>query len=318
MSQMTPGQARVVDPILTTHALGYVRPGNVGQFLFPRVDVATLGGRILTFGKEAFRRYNTKRAPGESTKRIQFGYEGNPYAIVPAALEAVVPDEIANEAAQGPKLDASTDAVDLVLDVMDLDHECDCATIARNAANYDADHKMTLVGADRWGGASGTPTTDVGTAKEAVRKTIGVRPNTIILSPSAFAAAQNNAEILDRLKYTSPDSVTADMLAKLWQVAYVYVGDAIVATGQDDDLGDVWGNDVIVAYVAPPNGSNRHSAARPSYGYTYSQGGQPNVRQAYRDENRQSWIHPVNNNRAPVLSGMVAGFLIKDAGAPAA
>lgn len=315
MSQMTPGQARIVDPILTTHALGYQRPGNVGLFLFPRVDVATLGGRVITFGKEGFRRYDTKRAPGSATQRIQFGYEGSPYAIVPAALEAVVPDEIANEAANGPGLDASSDAVDLVLDVMELSHECDCADIARNAANYDSGHKVTLVGASRWAGASGKPTTDIGTGKEAIRATIGVRPNVCILSPTAFAAAQNNAEILDRLKYTSPDSVTPDMLAKLWQIDKVYVGEAIVASGQADTLGDVWGNDVVLAYVAPPNGSNRRNAARPSYGYTYSLRGQPNVRQAYRDENRQSWIHPVNNDRTPVLSGMVAGYLIKDAGA---
>ena len=312
---MTPGQARVVDPILTTHALGYVRPGNVGQFLFPRVDVASYGGKVLTFGKEGFRRYNTKRAPGESTKRVQFGYAGVPYAIVPSDLEAVVPDELARDAAAVPAIDMSSDAVDLVLDVMELEHECECADIARNASLYDANHKLTLVGADRWAGASGTPTTDIGNAREAVRSTIGVRPNVCILSPSAFSGAQNNAEILDRLKYTSPDSVTADMLARLWQIDKVYIGEAVVASGQADDLGDVWGDDVILAFVSPPTGSNRRNAARPSYGYTYSISGQPNVRQAYRDENRKSWIHPVENHRTPVLSGMLAGFLIKDAGA---
>lgn len=315
MSQMTPGQARLVDPILTTHAAGYVRPGNVGSLLFPRVDVAAYGGQIMTFGKEGFRRYNTKRAPGEATKRIQFGYLGEKYAIVPSDLEAVVPDELANDAAAVPGIDMSSDAVDLVLDVMELEHECECADIARNAAAYDANHKLALVGADRWAGASGTPTTDIGNAREAIRSTIGVRPNVCILAPSAFNAAQSNAEILDRLKYTSPDSVTADMLAKLWQIDKVVVGEAVSASGQADDLGDVWGDDVILAFVSPPSGGNRRSAARPSYGYTYSLRGQPNVRQAYRDENRRSWIHPVSNHRTPVLSGMTAGFLIQNAGA---
>lgn len=318
MTQMTPGQARIVDPILTTHALGYVRPGNVGQFLFPRVDVASYGGQIMTFGKEGFRRFNTKRAPGEATKRIQFGYLGEKYAIVPSDLEAVVPDELANDAAAVPGIDMSSDAVDLVMDVMELSHECECADIAIAAANYDANHKLTLVGTDRWAGAAGTPTTDIGAAKEAIRSTIGVRPNVCVLSPSAFAGAQNNAEILDRLKYTSPDSVTADMLAKLWQIDKVYIGEAVAASGQADDLGDVWGDDVVLAYVSPPSGGNRRNAARPSYGYTYSLRGQPNVRQAYREENRRSWIHPVSNHRTPVMSGMTAGFLIVGAGgAPA-
>ncbi len=318
MTQMTPGQARVVDPILTTHAQGYVRPGNVGLFLFPRVDVATLGGRVLTFGKEGFRRYNTKRAPGESTKRVQFGYEGNPYAIVPSALEAVVPDEIANEAATVPRLDASQDSVDTVLDVMELEHECECADIARNAGNYDSDHKVSLVGADRWRGANGNPTADVELGKDAIRKTIGIRPNTAVVSATAFAAAKANPKIEEYLKHRGFATLTTQILAAMWEVPNIYVGEAVVATGADDDLGDVWGDDVILAYVAPPNGSNRRNKAQPSYGYTYSMLGEPNVRQAYRDENRQSWIHPVNNNRTPVLSGMVAGYLIKDAGAAAA
>ena len=318
MSQQTLRQARIIDPILTTHALGYVRPGNVGQFLFPRVDVATFGGQILTFGKEGFRRYNTKRAPGEATKRVQFGYQGKPYAIIPAALEAVVPDETANEAANGPGLDASQDAVDIVLDIMELEHECECADVARNAANYDNEHKVALVGVNRWRGASGDPTADIGVGKEAIRSSIGMRPNTAILSAAAFEAAKANPKIQDYLKHRGFNAQTTEILASMWEIPNIHIGEAVVASGQEDDLGDVWGQDVILAFVAPPSGGNRRNRARPSYGYTYSMAGEPNVRQAYREENRQSWIHPVNNNRTPVLSGMVAGYLIQNAGAPAA
>lgn len=315
MTQMTTGQARVVDPVLTTHAVGYVRPGNIGSALFPRVEVPTRAGKVLAFKKEGFRRYNTKRAPGESTKRIQFGYEAGNYAIVDAALEAVVPDEVGQEAAAGPGIDMSMDAVDLVLDVFEIEHECECADIARNASNYDADHKVALVGTARWRGSAGDPTANIEAGKEAIRKTIGVRPNTLALSASAFAALKANAKMQAHVQNLQKDTLTVDMLKALWEIPNIVIGEAVVAEGQDDDLGDIWGHDVILAYVAPPNGSNRRSAARPSYGYTYSLRGQPNVRQAYRDENRQSWIHPVNNNRTPQLTGMVAGYLIQDAGA---
>ena len=54
------------------------------------------------------------------------------------------------------------------------------------------------------------------------------------------------------------------------QIPNIVIGEAVVAGGQADDLGDIWGNDAILAYVAPPNGSNRRSSARPSYGYTLS------------------------------------------------
>lgn len=315
MTQMTPGQVRVVDPILTTHAQGYLRPGNVGRMLFPIVEVGQYGGRVLTFGKEAFRRYNTKRAPGSATQRIQYGYLGNPYAITPSALEALVPDELETDAAAVPGIDMASDAVDMTLDVVELEHECECADIARDAGNYDTDHKVALTGASRWKGDSANPNTDIETAKEAVRASIGVKPNTVVLSPSAFSGAKNNANILDRIKYTGRDAVTTQMLANLWEVQNVIVGEAVSASGQDDTLSDVWGDDVIVAYVAPASGSNRRSSARPSYGYTYSIRGMPNVRQPYREENRKSWVYPVSADRTPVLSGMVAGYLIQNAGA---
>ncbi len=318
MTQQTTAQSRVIDPILTTHAQGYLRPGNVGHLLFPRAPVTTYGGQVLEFGKESFRRYNTKRAPGSATKRLTFGYAGKPYAIVPNALEAVVPRENMTDASKVPGLDLAGDAVDMVLDVLELEHEYESAALARNAALYDADHKLALVGADRWTGATGNPTQDVNNGVEAVRSTVGVRPNAVILSPTAFNACNSNEKILERLKYTSAGSVTTDMLARLWSVANVYQAEAVGASGQDDDLEDIWGDDVIIAYVAPAAGGNKRSAARPSYGYTYTINGMPMVEKPYWDSNVKSWVYGVSADRVPVLSGITAGFLLQNAGAPAA
>lgn len=315
MPQQTTAQSRVINPILTTHAQGYLRPGNVGRFLFPVANVAAYGGQVLEFGKESFRRYNTKRAPGSATKRITFGYAGKPYAIVPEALEALVPYENLNDAAQVPGIDLASDSIDVVLDVLELAHEYACADMARAAANYDSSHKAALTGTSRWAGSAGDPSTDIKDAVEAVRTSTGVRPNTVILSPSAFAACTLNAKIIDRLKYTSADAVTTQILARLWNVANVVVGDAVGASGSADTLSDVWGDDVIVAYVAPAAGGNSRSAARPSYGYTYTITGMPLVRNPYQEENALSWVYPVSADRTPVLSGITAGYLIQDAGA---
>ncbi|MDN5925042.1 MAG: major capsid protein [Xanthomonadales bacterium] len=315
MPQQTLAQSRVIAPILTHHAQGYVRPGNVGASLFPAVTVSAYAGQVLEFGKESFRRYNTQRAPGTATKRITFGYAGKPYAIIPNALEAVVPEENRTDAAAVPGIDLATDAISVVLDAMDLSHEFACSDMARATSNYDSDHKVALVGTARWGGSTGDPSKDIGTAKDAIRASVGVRPNTVLLSATAFAALAFNADILDRIKYTGRDAVTTELLAKLWNVQHVVVGDAVGASGQDDTFGDVWGDDVIVAYVAPPSGNNKRNRAQPSYGYTYTMAGHPLVRQPYEDRNANSWIYPVSADRAPVLSGMTAGYLIQNAGA---
>jgi hypothetical protein len=79
--QMNTSQARVIDPILSTVARGYKNAELVGNLLFPFVPVGQRGGTIITFGREDFRLYNTARAPGAQTKRVQYGHSGAPFAL---------------------------------------------------------------------------------------------------------------------------------------------------------------------------------------------------------------------------------------------
>lgn len=309
---MTAAQARLVDPVLTTVAQGYTRPGNVGSKLFPIVPVDTYGGQVIEFGKEGFRRYNSKRAPGANVASIMFGYMGKPYAITSNALDAMVPHEVWNDANKVPEIDILTVATSRVLDALQLDHEYECAALARNADNYDSNHKVTLASTTLWSASTGKPTDDVEAAKEAVRASTGSRANTVLLSATAFKRCKNNAQIIDRLRYTSAASVTLDMLAKLWDVEEVIVGEAVGASGPDDEFSDVWGNDCIVAYV--PRQNDRYRGT-PSYGYTYAIKGMPQVRKPRYEEGRLSWLAGVSFDNKPVLCGMAAGFLIKDAGA---
>jgi hypothetical protein len=312
---MTPAQARLIDPILTTHALEYVRPENVGQKLFPIAPVDTYGGQVIEFGKEAFRRYNSKRAPGANVASIVFGYLGKPYNIASNALDAKIPHEVYNDANRAPGLDLSAVAVNRVLDSLKLSHEYDCAELARDVANYDADHRLTLSSTTLWSASTGKPTDDIENAKEAVRTSTGNRANTVLLSASAYKRCKTNAQIVDRLRYTSAASVTREMLAKLWEVDEVVVGDAVGASGPDDEFSDVWGSDVIVAYVPKPTSKTTpHFNGTPSYGYTYAMRGHPMVRKARYEEGCLSWLIGVSFDQKPVLSGMLAGFLIQNAG----
>jgi hypothetical protein len=102
MPQATPGQARVVDPILSAVARGYRSPkAAVANVLFPIVTVGLRAGRIISFGPDDFKLVNTARAPGANTKRIQFGYAGENYSLVDYRLEGAVPNELQEEASNG-------------------------------------------------------------------------------------------------------------------------------------------------------------------------------------------------------------------------
>jgi len=304
---MNAKQTRVLDPILTTVVQGYRQVGFVGEELFPRVPVGTSGGQILEFGKEAFMLYNTQRAPGSSTKRISFGYLGKPYALENHAIEGIVPREYQRDASVVPGVDLATRAINSVMRSILLPLEIAQARIATDANNYDNNHKKVLTGTAKWSHADSNPRADIEEAKDNIRKTIGMRPNVLLLSPDAYSCLKTHPALIEFYKHTTHDVITAAMLAVLLEIPKVIVGEAIKSTDKGV-FSDIWGNNAILCYVAP-GGS---TAEEPSYGYTYTMEGHPLVEEPYWDDNTRSWIYGVTFERAPVLSGMDAGYLFQN------
>jgi len=313
MAQMTPSGARVVDPVLSTIAQGYSNSEMVASSLFPAVPVPMRGGKIITFGKEDFMLYGSQRAPGENTKRVQFGYAGGNYALVDYGLEGQVPIEVIQEGQAGPGIDHAAMAVRKVSNIMALRLEKQAADIARTAASYAAANKTTLAGVTQWSdftSATSLPIQNIETAKEAVRAATGKRPNTVVMGAAVMAKLRQHPNVVDRMKYTGRDVATAEILAALFGVQRVLVGDAIYSNDAGTAFTDVWGKDVVVAYTEL--GSVADMGA-PSYGYTYQLSGYPLAEDPYYDRNSKSWVFPVTRAEAPVLASASAGYLIKDA-----
>jgi hypothetical protein len=312
MAPINTRQAAVVDPILSTHARGYRNAEFISPSLFPRAPVPNRAMRQLKFGKESFRLLNTKRAPGSNVKRIQYGYASDPISLVQDALEGIVPIEHQQEAQSVPGVDLGAGAVSMVLDALDLGLEYDCATMARNAANYAASNKVTLTTTARWTQSASTPIDDIKAANEAIRRMTGRNGNTLILGPNAKNALTKHASIKDQFKYTSAQSITLAMLAALLELENVVCGKAVYLpeTAADSAAAtDVWGDDAILAYV--PKGGNYQV---PSYGYTYELDGFPQVETPYYSRETKSWIYPTTTERRPYIVGADAGFLFTNAG----
>jgi Phage major capsid protein E len=313
MSGLNQRTAAVIDPILSTHARGYRNLSFIAEVLFPRVSIPNRSMRVIKFGKEAFRKMNTRRAPGADKKRIQYGYASDPVSLVQDALEGVVPIEHQEEALSVPGINLGSGAIDMVLDVVDLGLEFDCAALARDPANYDANHKLAMTGTDRWSDPASDPGADVQAARESIRRTIGRYPNVLTLGPNAANALKNHPNVKEQFKYTSKDSITTKMLAAFFEVEKVVVGSAVYLpeTAGDDELAiDVWGDDAILAYV-PQTGDNFQV---PAYAYAYELRGYPQVETPYFERSNDSWIYPTKVERRPYLVGAEGGFLFQNAG----
>lgn len=311
MGQMSNSQARIIDPVLTSAAQGYKNSEFVGSALFPKVTVMQRGGKIVTFGKEDFMLYATGRSPGQNTKRVTFGHLGAPYALDSHSLEGQLPIETMQEANAVPGIDMGTTTVNKTQNIIALRLEKQQADIARTAASYAAANKITLAGTSQWSDYTGVsdPVAVIEAGKEAVRKKVGKRANTAIIGAAVFAALKQHPKVVDRMKYTGRDVATPELLAALFGLDRVLVGDAVYA----DDAGnftDVWGKDVVLAYTDVATVAEQGT---PSYGYTYQLEGYVIVEEPYFDRNVKSWIYPVTDEVAPVIAGVDAGYLITNA-----
>jgi hypothetical protein len=312
MPQMTNSSARVIDPILSEVARGYAQLPFVGMALFPRVPVRQRGGKIITFDKTDFMLYtNIQRAPGQNTKRVQFGHSGSAFALADYSLEGQVPVETEQEAMAVPGIDMSARTVRGVQNIIANRLEIAQAALATTAANYASSNKTTLSGSAQWSDYSGSshPIADVETAKEAIRTLTGQYPDKMVLGAAVFAKLKSHPDIVDRLKYTQRGIATVEILAALFDIPTVLVGRAVQAT----DAGvfsDTWGKDVVLAYT-PIAGIA--SQGEPSYGYTYQLEAYPQVEEPYQDRNAKSWIYPVTDVCAPVIAGAESGYVIKAA-----
>ena len=308
---MNARQARVIDPVLSSHVRGYRNAEFVAPVLFPRVPVKHRGGNAIEFGKESFRLQKTRRAPGAKTEVYQLGYAGRPYALHQERLQAMVPDEVGEEAKNGPGIDLEKAAVETTWDKIMLGLEVEAAQIARTASSYASGHTMALSGTDMWTDAASDPHAQIGDAMETVRHRIGRDPNTLLLSARAFKALQRHPKVKEQFKYTSSKSITTDMAAEYLGVRRVVVGKGVYlpATAPDDaPASDIWGNDAILAYV-PPAG---RTMMEPSFAYTYQLRGTPAVQKGWYDPDRMGWLYPVISEHAPVIVGPDAGFLIQN------
>ena len=311
---MNLSQVRVVDPILTDHARGYSNADYVGEALFPQVDVPVRGFKRIEFGRDSFRRRSTRRAPGTPIKTMEFGHEGKPVSLHQEALGAVVPIEHQEEAQQTPGIDLQMDAVDLVQEVIALEKECQRSEVARDPTKYAASNKQALVGSDKWSDPSSNPKVQVADAKEVIRSRIGRRPNTLLVTGGLLTGLSVHPLILAHFSQTSDAPISIAKLKMYFEVDNFVAGDGIF-DNPDGTTSDIWGDDAILAYVAPKNGASGRgrNVALPSFGYTYQLKGRPLVTPTRWVDGIQSWQSDVFDEFSAELVGADAGFLFQGA-----
>lgn len=306
------------NPVLSALLLGTGQGMYIAEMLMPRLPQALSSITLAQVGDERLQRYNLRRAPGSATKRIEIRYADKTYTVNQYAVEVPIPRELIREADEsrrlnvGNYLDISRIAMTTASEVLALDYELEVATLATTVGTYAAGHVQALAAGTKWTSTTGTAVTDVRAAADVIRKKIGKRPNTLVLSADALTAASMNAEVKGYLPNTVLGPATTEQLKTIFNVASIVVGDAVWKDGAGVGA-DVWGNNAILAYVPKIGGNNADiSLAEPAFAFTNVLDGHPFSESPYYSNDAKSWIYGATYERQPNVAYNTAAFLFQN------
>lgn len=174
----------------------------------------------------------------------------------------------------------------------------------------------SAAGPAAWSSGSSNPIADILTLKRAVANQIGIRPNSMVLGTSVFDQLLTNEAILERIKYTTADSINADVLARYFGLERglrVAEGRYLAADGS---LLPVFPSNGILLFYSPNGPSDSimpaggANAATPAFSYTYQLTGTPSVRPEYYIRERRVVRAEITIERVVNLVGLGATGLI--------
>lgn len=296
---------RIVDPVLTTLAVGYTNAQLVADQLMPFVMVEKEGGKIPLFGKEHFKLYNTERALRAKSNRVSPEDIGS----VDVALDEhdlEYPIDYREDAESAFPLQARATAI--VTEGIRLRHERMVADLVQNPANYPVGHKIALSGASCFSDAASDPEGVISDAKAAVRAKIVKEPNTMVIGYDSWRLLKKHPQLKAILSDTRPRLVQLADLREIFEIENIVVGRAVQASDAGV-VSDIWGDNCVLGYVPGAGGSQR-SPYEPSFGYTLRKRGQPVV-DTRTEDGKVELIRNTDIFR-PFLLGADAGYLISN------
>jgi hypothetical protein len=319
---------------------------NIANFIAPVVDTPTRAGRTLRFGKEAFAVIDYRRAYGTNIPAVQSRFDSDPYALDQEVVAWELPEEVIENAGEGPaQVDLRAIETRNAMSRLMNAYEVQVADAVSVLANYepatanelglayatwtlyqaDAAARGMATGPANWADAQSNPITDVLTWKRAVANNIGIRPNSAVLGTAVFDRLLTTEAILDRIQFTTADSIDTDVIARYFGLERgIRVAEGRQLADATGHLEPVFPENAVLLFYSPLGASDSvmpaggASAATPAYAYTYQLTGTPAVRPEYHIRERRVVRAEITVERIVNITGLGAtgqigsGFYVAD------
>ena len=195
---------------------------------------------------------------------LSFGLSTSSYSTLVYALHKDIGDQM-RENSDNP-LNPDMDATRFLSQQMLISQERDWATNAFATSIWDTDSTPSTL----WSASGSSPIADVQAGINTVLSNTGYVANTLVMSYAVWSILKNHSDVVDRYKYTSADSITTDLLAKVLGVDRIHVMASTYNSAQEgatasySQIGD---KDALLCYVPATAGLMTPSAG---YNFTWS------------------------------------------------
>lgn len=308
---------------LANVSIAYRNRSYVGDQVFRILDGIDPKAKIARYLKGAwFSDEAQMRAPG--TRAARGGYPVDYISL--STTEYAIAKEVTDEDRRfssgkfAPPLRPDQDAIEWCSDKIDLSKERRIAYEVINGT------WSAVAGEDAeggWAAASGSNTfiADVEARIETIRGNTGLRPNVLLLSGNTLPAIKQCSDVLDRIKYTERGIVSAPLIAALFDLDEVLIGDAIYSSAKQTKAGteftavNVWeknaGKGSAFLFYRPSSPGLK----TPSPGYqarVHYEGGQARRTTSWREAAEHQDVYEVAEETDIVMTGTDLGFFWYD------
>jgi len=265
-AQPTPS-AQHVDAVLTNISVAYIQSQAdfIATQVFPVVPVDKQTDKYYTYTKaDWFRDEAQKRADSAESVGSGYNLSTDSYSCDVWAFHKDVGDQ-ARANADAP-INVDADATRFVTNRLLLRQEIQWASDAFATGIWATD-KVGTTDFVKWSDYAGSdPLTDIEAGKETILSSTGFMPNTLVLGYGVWRFLKNHPDIVDRIKYTSSEMVSVQLLARMLELDRVLISRAVRNTaveGATAAMSFVFGGNALLCYVNPSPG-----LLVPSAGYT--------------------------------------------------
>jgi hypothetical protein len=292
-----------IDKLLSNISVAYRNKSYVAMEIFPEVKVQN-DSDLYRIYERNFRVPHSARSPKAVANEWDFNVTTASYLLERHSLRQFVSDtEARNYDISDLRADATENLTDAILRRMEKS-----AASLITTTSWSLSISLTSIAA--WNATTTVdPVAHYDTAQSTLVLNSGYKGNLSAMGRSAWVALKNNAQIIDRVKYTSQE-ISENVVAALVGVEKILVSEQVEDTAHEGASGGsvitaMWNDAVYLGYRAPNPGP-----MVPSAGYVF-RSSIPMVKR-YREEDRESDVIEVDMEYQIKVVASLAGLIIKD------